>query len=135
MGLLDKFGGQWAPLSLCPSPRHGCALLLLHTSCTQELRIIIPWTQLLSQPIQIKLSTLECILTARTRQGFRALAHSVASGPGGAGGPAGAGHPSHGHGHTAGTTPSAPYVVPPPFTYSFPLALHPALCPPVLARF
>lgn len=37
--------------------------LLTHTQ--QELRIHIPWTQLLSQPIEVKLYTIELILTAR----------------------------------------------------------------------
>lgn len=32
----------------------------------QELRIHIPWTQLLSQPIEVKLYTIELILVSRT---------------------------------------------------------------------
>ena len=37
----------------------------------QELRIHIPWTQLLSQPIEISLRTIECVLKARTKQDFQ----------------------------------------------------------------
>jgi hypothetical protein len=39
----------------------------------QELRVIIPWTQLFSQPIQVKLSHVECILTSKSKQGFRSF--------------------------------------------------------------
>lgn len=33
----------------------------------RELRILIPWTKLLSQPIEIKLNTIELILTSQSR--------------------------------------------------------------------
>ncbi|KAE9250591.1 hypothetical protein PF002_g4706 [Phytophthora fragariae] len=46
----------------------------------RELRIHIPWTQLLSQPIEVKLYTIELILTAKSDDPARAGAAAAAGG-------------------------------------------------------